>query len=50
MLSNLRSARLSYQSSWVIANASHHRQQKAERGTSGTFCCPSACDCYADIF
>jgi hypothetical protein len=26
-------------------NASHHRQQKAERGTSGDFCCPSACDC-----
>lgn len=26
-------------------NASHHRQQKAERGTSGAFCCPSACDC-----
>jgi len=28
------------------ANASHHRQQKTERGTSGAFYCPSACDCY----
>jgi len=27
-------------------NATHHRQQKAERGTSGAFCCPSACDWY----
>ena len=27
-------------------NASHHRQQKAERRRSGAFCCPSACDCY----
>jgi len=30
-------------------NASHHRQQKAERRRSGAFCCPSACDCYAFI-
>jgi len=27
-------------------NASHHRQQKAERGTSVAFWCPSACDCW----
>jgi hypothetical protein len=32
------------------SNASHHRQQKAERGTSGAFCCPSACDCYVLLF
>jgi len=25
-------------------HASHHRQEKAERGTGGAFCCPSACD------
>lgn len=31
----------------LVANASHHLQQKAERGTSGAFCCPSARDCYA---
>jgi len=29
----------------ACANASHHRQQKAERRRSGAFCCPSACDC-----
>ena len=26
----------------VAGNASHHRQQTAERGTSGAFCCLSA--------
>ena len=26
----------------ITHNAANHRQQKAERGTSGAFCCPSA--------
>ena len=30
-------------------NASHHRHKNAERGTSGAFLCPSACDCYVAI-
>lgn len=30
----------------LLRNASHHRQPKAERGTSGALGCPSACDCY----
>src|SRR4030095_4338937 len=28
-----------------LSNTPHHRQQKPERGTSGAFCCPCACDC-----
>ncbi len=30
----------------VSANVVHHRTQKVERGTSGTFCGPSVCVCY----
>jgi len=30
-------------------NASHHRRQKAERGTSGAFCRPSAFALLADF-
>jgi len=26
----------------ITHNVANHRQQKAERGTSGAFCCPSA--------
>ena len=28
-----------------VYNASHHRQKKEERGTSGDFFCPSECVC-----
>src|SRR5690606_23269749 len=34
-----------FHSLFLSHNASHHRQQKAERGTSDAYCCPRGCDC-----